>query len=89
MKIFTIYDEKAQAYLAPFHFQNIGEANRAMCDLLADDQHPFSRHAEDYTLYSIGEYDNLTAELTSDKQLIKTMLELRAQIQEEKTDAST
>lgn len=59
-RIFTVYDSKAEVYLPPFYFGAVGEAIRAFQDSARDEKHQFFRHAEDYTLFQIGEFDNLT-----------------------------
>lgn len=58
--IYTIYDEKAQAYLQPFFLDTDLVAKRTMFDCLSDPDHNFSRHPADYTLFNIGTFDNST-----------------------------
>jgi len=65
MKIYTIYDSKAEAYLQPFFMQSNGAAIRAFTDLANDPQHVFGKHPEDYTLFDIGVYDESTAAIVS------------------------
>lgn len=60
-KIFTVYDSKVGAYLPPFFMSARGEALRAFVDTISDDKSVISKHPEDYTLFELGEYDNLTA----------------------------
>jgi hypothetical protein len=57
-KIFTVYDDKSEAYLQPFFLDTKGQAVRAISDCVADSNHQFCRHAEDYTLFELGEYDD-------------------------------
>lgn len=59
-KIFTVYDSKAEAYLQPFTMATRGEALRSFADTVADPNHQFNRHASDFTLFELGEFDNLT-----------------------------
>lgn len=59
-KIVTVYDSKAQAYLNPMVFRSTGDAIRAFGDLCSNSEHDFHRHAEDYTLFEIGEWDEFT-----------------------------
>ena len=61
LKIFTVYDSKAQAYMQPFYMQSTGQAVRSFDDTVNDHQHPFSKHPEDYTLFELGEYDDQSA----------------------------
>jgi hypothetical protein len=60
-KIFTIYDSKAEAYLSPFFMSAKGQALRAFGDSVNDPNHQFNKHAEDFTLFELGEYDDLSA----------------------------
>jgi len=59
--IFTVYDSKAAAYLQPFFSQTKGTAIRNFSDAVNDAQHHFSRHAEDYTLFELGHFDDQDA----------------------------
>lgn len=61
LKIFTVYDSKAEAYFRPFYEQTKGSAIRAFIDTCNDIEHTFFRHAEDYTLFYLGEYDDQNA----------------------------
>lgn len=61
--IYTIYDEKAQAWLQPFFLGTDMEATRAMQDCLSDPDHNFSRHPSDYSLFNTGTFDNATGRL--------------------------
>lgn len=64
-KIYTVRDNKIDAYLEP-HFAHDDEtAKRTMIYSVNDQQHPFSKNAEDYALYYLGEYDDITAKITS------------------------
>lgn len=59
-RIFTVHDCKAEAYLPPFYFSTVGQAIRTFSDMVADPQHAFARHPEDYTLFQLGLYDDST-----------------------------
>ena len=65
MKIFTVYDCKANAYLQPFFCRTRGEAIRAFSDCVNDINHNFSRHADEFTLFELGEYDEQSANISS------------------------
>lgn len=62
--IFSIYDEKAKAYLPPFTLPASAMAVRTFTDCINSRDHAFSRHPGDYTLYELGVYDDNTAEIT-------------------------
>lgn len=64
-KIFCIHDAKASAYLPPFFLHSEGMAARAFYDMVVDTEHAFGKHPEDYTLFYIGEYSDLTGEIES------------------------
>lgn len=65
LKVFTVYDSKTEAYLQPFFMQSKGAAIRAFIDALRDPNHQFAKHAEDYTLFEVGSYDDGSARFTS------------------------
>lgn len=54
----TIYDVKAQAYLPPFFLPNLDMGIRVFSDCLEDKTHQFSKHPEDYTLFTVGEFND-------------------------------
>lgn len=78
-EIFTVYDIKTEAYLPPFYMPTKGAAIRAIMDTLDDPNHQFSKHPEDFTLFHIGTFDDVDANLVSLKVHVPlgTCLELR------------
>lgn len=62
-QVFTVYDSKAEQYLAPFVTNTVGVAERMFSELVNQDGHQFNRHPEDYTLYRIGTFDSHDAVL--------------------------
>lgn len=58
IKIFAIHDAKAAAFLLPFFQMTTGLAIRAFSDSCNNVEHNFCRHAEDYTLFQMGTYDD-------------------------------
>ena len=62
-KIFTIYDEKAKAYLPPFFLPESGQAIRSFKDCINSETHQFGKNPEDYTLFALGFYNDGTASL--------------------------
>lgn len=67
LRVFTVYDSAAEAYLPPFYSKALGEALRSFIDTCADPEHSFYKHPNDYTLFHIGEFDdsNCTFELNT------------------------
>ena len=61
MKIFGIYDSKAEAYLQPFFMKTKGEAIRGVTALVHDPNHNFNKHAADFTLFELGGFDDSNA----------------------------
>lgn len=57
LKLFTVYDSKAEAYLQPFYQKTTGLALRAIEDEIQNKDSNLSRHSSDYTLYEIGIWD--------------------------------
>lgn len=57
LKIFSVKDKMAEAFLPPFFLPEIGQATRSFYDCVNDKNHEFGKHPEDYDLYIIGEFD--------------------------------
>lgn len=81
LEIFSIYDEKASAYLQPFFMQNEQQAVRAILDIMHDGSHTFYRFASDYTFYRLGNIDNVTGIIFSDLKVISPLIMYRSMIQ--------
>lgn len=64
MKIFTIRDDKAAAYLPPFYARQNGEAIRMFQDSLTNSQTNFSKWPADFVLFELGEYNEETGVIT-------------------------
>ena len=63
MKIFTVFDAKAEAYLQPFFAMKEGVAMRNFSTAINTPEHQFNKFAEDYTLFYIGDWDEETCEI--------------------------
>lgn len=55
--MYSIRDEKAQAFNVPFFFTTQGQALRAFQDLAQDANTTIGKHPEDYRLYHHGDFD--------------------------------
>lgn len=65
MKIlFSVRDNKAGFFLPPFLLISEGEAIRAFEEATLNTQSPISQHPEDYTLFSLGHFDEVSGEIT-------------------------
>lgn len=58
MKVFSVYDLKACAYLQPFFSGNAGSAIRAFEDAVGDAKSPIAKHPSDYQLFELGTWDD-------------------------------
>ena len=63
-KIFTIYDNKAMAYLPPFFLHRTEMALRTFSDCVNSKDHQFGRHPADYNIFELGTYDDEHAKIT-------------------------
>jgi hypothetical protein len=59
-KLYTVRDSKTKAFFSPFHSLNEATARRSIAECMCDDSHAFSRFAQDYDLFYVGEYDDST-----------------------------
>lgn len=56
--VFSIYDQKAAAFLPPFILPRKEMAIRTFTDCVQSDDHQFGSHPEDYTLMSLGTFND-------------------------------
>ena len=63
VEMFIIYDSKGGLYNKPFCFINRQVALRAAADLMADADSEIRRHPEDYSLWHIGQYDDVEGQI--------------------------
>lgn len=61
-EVFSIYDEKADAYLPPFILPNIAMAKRVFGDCINSADHQFGQHPSDYTLFRLGQFDDMAGQ---------------------------
>lgn len=74
---FALLDLKAGCFQAPpFYFPSIGQAVRAVADLLQDLNTTPGRHPEDFVLYLIGTWDDHTGLFTSERTHIADCIRL-------------
>lgn len=57
MRIYSIFDSKAEAFMQPFFAATEGVALRYVTNAASEEGHEFNRHAEDYTLFEIGAFN--------------------------------
>lgn len=64
MKIFSVHDSKAEAYLPPIYFKTAGEAIRAFETTVKDPKTQMHNYPQDFTLVELGDYDERTAKIS-------------------------
>lgn len=55
----AIYDSKAEAFLPPFTAQTTAVGIRTFAQAVNDENSPFHQHPGDYTLFHLGEFDQV------------------------------
>lgn len=63
MKMYSIRDSKAEAYHPPFYKHTHGEAERDFQNLVSDEKSNLWKYPEDFDLYFLGIYDNITGKI--------------------------
>lgn len=63
LKMFTVFDSKAAAFLQPFFAPTTAVAIRSFSQAARTQGHDFNQYAEDYTLFELGEFDQETAKI--------------------------
>lgn len=63
LKVFSILDVKADAFVNLFTFATNGQAMRAFKDLVNDERSTISRHPSDYRLTCVGSFDDVSGRL--------------------------
>lgn len=71
LKVFTIRDIKAGAYLPPFLVKTTGLAHRSFQDAANNSDHDFNKYPSDYELFELGTFNDEDASfsLSSPKSL--------------------
>ncbi len=66
VKLYCVHDSKAKAYLQPFCSPNDATAIRTFETAISREDHDFNLHAEDYSLWYLGTFDQEKAHLVAD-----------------------
>lgn len=61
--VFSVFDSKAEVFNTPMFFPAKGLAIRAFDDECNREESQIRKHAGDYTLFEIGEFDQDTGQL--------------------------
>lgn len=65
MKIFSVHDCKAEAYLPPIFMKTKVEAIRAFQTTVESSDSQFHKYPADFTLVELGEFDETTAAISA------------------------
>lgn len=81
LKVFSIYDSKADAYNQPFYQKTTGMAIRALEDELHNENSQLNKHSSDFTLFEIGVWDESKGvlEMYSTKKNLGVITEFKRQ----------
>lgn len=71
LKIFSVRDSAADAFLQPFFAPTTGLAIRSFQDAVNDVSHQFNKHSLDYHLYLLGDFDDATGNLLVQPEPVK------------------
>lgn len=63
VKMFSVYDSKAETWLSPFGLGNPKEAIRAFMTEANDPASMIGRHPADYTLFQVGTFDTTSGQI--------------------------
>ena len=67
LNAYTIYDVASGIYMRPFFSQADGQAVRGFKDMATDATHEVGKHPEDYTLYRIGTFNDITGKMEGEE----------------------
>jgi hypothetical protein len=62
--VVAIWDEKLQAFIRPWFAPRLGGAVRAFSDEVHRKDSEMNAHAEDYSLFELGEFDDETGQFS-------------------------
>jgi len=61
LKMFSIYDRKAEVHQPPLYCHNIGHAMRVFQDVFRTPDSVLSRYPEDFQVFEVGTFDDQSA----------------------------
>lgn len=61
IKMFSVFDQKALAFMPPFFTPRSEQAVRSFTECANDPAHGFCRSPQDYTLYELGTFNDDSA----------------------------
>lgn len=85
--IYTIYDVKSEGFNLPIFAKTDQQAIRSFKDICTDPEHPVCKHAEDYSLFRIGTFNDSSGMVEGEMpECIVTALELKQTMTQTPTD---
>ena len=81
MKLYSIRDTKMNTYNAPVGSPNVAVITRDLTEIVNNPEHRWSKHASDFELFEVAEYDEKTGVITAPEKpdFILTLSELKEQ----------
>jgi len=84
LKMYSVRDAKTEIFNPPFYKKTHGEAERDFTTLCRDDKSQVAQYPEDYDLYFLGTYDDVSGRIDSldtPQHIIKAVQVLQRQKQ--------
>lgn len=69
MRILSVYDSKSCVFGQPVFDRSVGSAIRGFEEVCNDEKSNFCKFSSDYTLFEIGEFDDVSGELKALKPM--------------------
>lgn len=58
LKVYSVYDSGVKSWLPPMFFRSKGEMLRAWTDACNNPESKIAKHAQDYALFELGDWDD-------------------------------
>jgi len=66
MRMYSVYDTKAEQYGTPVYCRTDAEARRQFGQVVNDENTEFAKHPEDFLLYRVGSFDQESGIVTAE-----------------------
>lgn len=64
LRMVAIHDSKSESFGRPLFVRAYGEAERSFREVINDGQSDYAKHPADFTLFEIGEFDDVSGVVT-------------------------
>lgn len=71
LSVYTLKDHKILLFTSPRYFHTDGEAIRSFSEGCKDEKSNLFKHPEDFTMYRIGIFDDVSGEIVSEKTPVR------------------